>query len=81
MAPGMGFGPGYFQFDLNLLKKVRLTEKTELQLGANATNILNTPQFSAPSFANMSIDSTSFGRITSTVIPNRVIVLTGRVSF
>jgi hypothetical protein len=81
MAPGMGFGPGYFQFDMNLLKKVRLTEKTELQLGANATNILNTPQFSAPSAANMSIDITSFGRITSTVTPNRVIVLTGRISF
>ena len=26
-------------------------------------------------------DTTSFGRITSTVIPNRVIVLTGRISF
>jgi hypothetical protein len=29
----------------------------------------------------MSIDTTSFGRITSTVIPNRVIVVTGRISF
>jgi len=81
MAPGMGFGPGYFQFDMNLIKKVRMTEKTELWLGANATNILNTPQFSPPSATNMSIDTTSFGRITSTVIPNRVVVLTGRITF
>jgi len=80
-APGMGFGPGYFQFDMNLIKKVRMTEKTELWLGANATNILNTPQFSPPSATNMSIDTTSFGRITSTVIPNRVVVLTGRITF
>ncbi len=81
MAPGMGFGPGYFQFDMNLIKKVHMTEKTELWLGANATNILNTPQFSAPTAANMSIDATTFGRITSTVIPNRVVVLTGRITF
>jgi hypothetical protein len=81
MAPGMGFGPGYFQFDMNLIKKVRMTEKTELWLGANATNILNTPQFASPIATNMSIDTTSFGRITTTVIPNRVIVLTGRITF
>jgi hypothetical protein len=81
MAPGMGIGPGYFQFDMNLLKKFRVKEGMELQLGANATNILNTPQFSNPTAANMSIDTTSFGRITSTVIPNRVIVVTGRISF
>jgi hypothetical protein len=61
-----------------------MTEKTELWLGANATNVLNTPQFAPPPTLpanNMSIDSTTFGRITSTVIPNRVVVLTGRVTF
>jgi len=58
-----------------------MTEKTELWLGANATNILNTPQFAPPLATNMSPNTTSFGRITTTVIPNRVIVLTGRITF
>ena len=77
-APGTGFGPRYFQLDMNLIKKVRFGERTELQLGANATNVLNHPQFSIP---NTNIDSTAFGRITATVIPNRVVVLTGRITF
>src|SRR5215469_14445491 len=51
----------------------------ELQLGTNATNVLNTPQFSPPPAANMSIDATAFGRIITTVIPNRVVVLPGRI--
>ena len=82
LAPGALLGPGYFQFDMNLLKKIRMTEKTELQLGANAVNVLNTPQFANPtSSAGAVIDSTSFGRITSTTYPNRIVVLTGRITF
>jgi hypothetical protein len=87
LAPGALIGPGYFQFDMNLLKKIRITEKTELQIGANAVNILNKPQFANPggaagaATAGTNIDSTNFGRITATVYPNRIVVLTGRLTF
>ena len=82
LAPGALIGPGYFQFDMNLLKKVKIREKMELQLGANATNLLNHAQFDRPSGGlGANIDSTSFGRITATVIPNRVVVVTGRLTF
>ena len=82
LAPGALFGPGYFQFDMNIVKKFRVTEKIGLNLGANAVNILNTPQFANPSSTvGGVIDNTSFGRITSTVYSNRIVVLTGRITF
>jgi hypothetical protein len=82
LSPGGLFGPGYFQFDMNIVKKFRVTEKIGLNLGANAVNILNTPQFANPSSTvGGVIDNTSFGRITSTVYSNRIVVLTGRITF
>jgi hypothetical protein len=74
--------------DLNLVKRVRVTERLTLQVGATAQNLTNTEQFGNP---NTNINSTSFGRITGsapfsnagvgTSSPARIVVLQGRINF
>jgi hypothetical protein len=86
LAAGSLNGPGLWRLDMNLLKRIRITERFTFQIGATAENISNTPQFSAPSAANMNVNSASFGRITSTFAPSgatsyRVIVLQARLNF
>lgn len=57
--------PGLFQIDTALSKRVRLSERTSLELGAEAFNILNHPQLGA---SGSNISSTSnFGKITSPI--------------
>lgn len=58
--------PGYFDTDLTLLKKTKLTEKVEFRVGANAFNVLNRPNFYKP---NNDVTSGNFGTITTTVTP------------
>src|SRR6202162_1320537 len=59
-------GPNYFNTDFSLRKNFRITERMALQLGANAYNVLNHPNFQVPE--NITA-SGSFGQITSTVSP------------
>ena len=70
------FGPGYFNTDFVLKKGVKLpgTETSLLQLGAEAYNILNHPNFANPSFGYDSSACTpgngcnnGFGQIFNTV--------------
>jgi hypothetical protein len=56
-------GPARLGLDMNLIKRVRIGENKELQLRVDAINVLNTPQWGNP---NLNINSTSFGRITTT---------------
>jgi hypothetical protein len=71
--------------DLNLQKSFRISERFAFQLRATATNSLNHVQFAAPlstaATQNLSINSTTFGRITSTANPARVLVLQARLNF
>jgi len=60
-------GPGYFNTDLSLRKNFKLGEHRELQIGVNAYNILNHPNFANP-VANTNNPS-QFGTIISTVTP------------
>jgi len=88
LGQGVMTGPGTFRLDVNLVKKIRITEKVSIQVGATAQNLTNTEQFGNP---NTNINSTSFGKITSsapfsnagvgTTSPARVLVLQGRVTF
>jgi hypothetical protein len=88
LGQGVLTGPGTFRLDLNLVKRVRITERVTLQVGATAQNLTNTEQFGNP---NTNINSTSFGRITGsapfsnagvgTSSPARIVVLQGRISF
>jgi hypothetical protein len=75
--------PGFIQLDVNLIKRIRINERFELQLGATARNITNTENFGAPTTSNTSINNVNFGRITATAtgaVP-RIIVLQGRINF
>jgi len=71
-------GPGLFQFDLNLLKRVKFKERYEFYLRADAVNMANHTGFSNP---DGNINSTTFGRITGTSTDPRIIVLSARFSF
>jgi len=46
---------------VNLIKRIRVTERVILQLGATAQNLTNTEQFGNP---NLNINDLNFGRIT-----------------
>jgi len=55
-------GPGLFDIDMNLVKRVAIKERFTLEFRMDAISATNTPHFPNP---NTSVDSTSFGRITA----------------
>ncbi len=74
-------GPGFKTVAANLIKRIPINERFVFQIGATAENLTNTPIFGNP---NTNIDSTAFGRITTTSAigyPSRLIVLQGRLNF
>lgn len=76
------YGPGYFNFDMNLLKTITLKDKYKLQLGATADNILNRVFFTDPdTYLTKSINSTNFGQITGTGEGARVVIVSLRLNF
>jgi hypothetical protein len=56
-------GPSALYFDMNLLKRFRISETKTFEFSLNAINILNHPNFSAPSTAINT--NNNFGRITT----------------
>ncbi len=70
-------GPGYVGLDMNLIKRVRVTETKEFEVRVDATNVLNRPNFGTP---ELNINSSSFGRIT-TATGNRRFTVNARLSF
>ena len=54
--------PSFQQFDLNLAKTFRITERTRFQFRAEAYNIFNTPQYDERTY-NTDPNSTEFGSI------------------
>jgi hypothetical protein len=84
-------GPGLFDLDVNILKRFAVREGITAELRVDGIAITNTPHFTNP---NMSINGTTFGRISApsaggansftTPAPfygNRVFVINARVSF
>jgi hypothetical protein len=71
-------GPGAINFDANLLKTVRIGEGKDFVIRLDAINILNHPNWAAPT---NSINSTSFGRIALPTTGNRQFVFNARVNF
>jgi hypothetical protein len=63
-------GPSYFNFDLSVTKRIRITERVRFELKGTAINILNHPNFIFPATATgatsnvINFDSTNFGRVT-----------------
>jgi len=58
-------GPRFFQTDLGISKKFRITERFNFDLRLDATNVTNTPSFDAPT---ATLTSASFGLIGSGAI-------------
>ncbi len=61
-------GPGYWNVDLSLIKRTRIRESWNLEFRAEAFNAFNHTNFFV-SAENNDINSTSFGRLTSTFDP------------
>jgi Carboxypeptidase regulatory-like domain len=62
-------GPNYFNSDLDLLKRFKITERANFAVGANFYNILNHPNFATPNADVNNIFAAPFGTITSTAVP------------
>jgi outer membrane receptor protein involved in Fe transport len=59
-----GRGPGFTQIDVGVSKTSQITERFSVQLGAQAFNLMNHPNFSNPSGF---LDDPNFGKSTSTI--------------
>jgi hypothetical protein len=70
-------GPNVVGLDVNLIKRVNVTEGKTLEIRVDVVNFLNHPNFGNPT---TNIDSTSFGQITSAT-GSRRFTFNARVSF
>ena len=55
-------GAGYVDFDLSIIRKIKITERASLQLRADVFNIFNHPNFDVP---DRVFDSPTFGSLIS----------------
>ena len=67
-----------FNTDMSLFKSFQLKERMRFTFRAEAFNVWNNPEFSAP---NANIEAATFGNITSTSTGARVMQLGGKLSF
>ncbi len=65
-------GPGMENFDMALLKNLRLTESKFLQFRLEAFNIFNHAQFFGPQSVDGNISSGTFGQVVSATAPRLV---------
>jgi hypothetical protein len=70
-------GPANLHFDVNVIKRVRITEQKEFELRVDALNVLNHPIFGNPT---LDINNASFGRIT-TATGTRSFTINTRLNF
>src|SRR5436190_1735968 len=54
--------PAHASLDVNLVKRIRLAERKELEIRIDAVSVLNNPRWS---FVSTDISSTNFGRLTA----------------
>ncbi|MFN2577674.1 MAG: carboxypeptidase regulatory-like domain-containing protein [Pyrinomonadaceae bacterium] len=71
-------GPSYFNFDLSVTKRFRITERVRFELKGTAINVLNHPNFI---YGTVNFDSTSFGRVTSQRGTSRQMNIIAQLSF
>jgi hypothetical protein len=62
LAKGYLRGPSFIGLDMNLSKRVQISETKNVEFRMDVINILNHPNWGTP---NTTINSTSFGRITA----------------
>jgi hypothetical protein len=82
-SAGSVVGPGTKAVSLALLKRIRFTESTRLEIGAQVSNIANHPNFSPP--PNLTVGVPAFGALTSLQSAEgtgpRAMQLVGRFTF
>jgi hypothetical protein len=66
------YGPGMNNFDMALLKNLRLSEAKSLQFRIEAFNAFNHAQFFGPQAVDGNIDSSTFGQVISAAPPRLV---------
>jgi len=71
-------GPGFFQVDLGIFKNVNVTRKTQVQFRIEIFNAFDTVNFSDP---NILATAGSFGTITDTRVPPRIVQLGLKLNF
>jgi hypothetical protein len=72
-------GPGLVETDLSVFKNLPLArESAKVQLRVEAFNVFNTPSFSNPAAV---FGTSTFGTITSTLIPNRQVQVAAKIIF
>jgi len=72
-------GPSYFQTDISILRKFKLTERFNLDFRVDARNVLNHPSFDMPTAV---VNNSIFGRINDSVTSNpRRIQLSMKLNF
>ncbi|MGB6945974.1 MAG: TonB-dependent receptor [Bryobacteraceae bacterium] len=57
-------GPGYFQVDVSLSRKIRITERQSIEIRADAFNIANRVNLNLP---NTTLNGVNFGKVTSDI--------------
>lgn len=77
-SPTQVTGPAYRRLDLSLFRKIALVDQTRLELRAEAFNVTNTPNFSAPGSLNFTSPAT-FAAITSTRDNSRQLQLAAKI--
>jgi hypothetical protein len=71
-------GPGFFQMDFALHKTFPIKERIRFELRGEAFNVFNNVNFSQP---NATLNSASFGVISSVRVPPRILQVAAKVSF
>ncbi len=71
-------GPGRFDFDAGIIKRTGITERVNFEFRFEAFNLLNKTNFNVGQTQN--INSTTFGRITSTFAP-RILQFAAKLNF
>lgn len=74
------FGPGINNFDLALLKNLRLTESKTLEIRLESFNTFNHAQFYGANAVDGNINSQSFGRVVSASAP-RILQIAAKLYF
>jgi Carboxypeptidase regulatory-like domain/TonB dependent receptor len=74
------YGPGIYNFDMAMLKRISLAESKSLEFRAEAFNVFNHAQFYGPAAVNGNISSANFGQVVSAAAP-RLMQLAAKFNF
>ena len=74
------YGPGMVNFDMALLKNLKLSEIRSVQLRLEAFNVFNHAQFFGPQAVDGNISSGTFGQVVSAAAP-RLVQLGAKFTF